>query len=156
MADDLQCKILLMSNPNKDGCWEWQGCVQGNGYSRVRYNGKTEYGHRLSYVAFKGDIPDGMDVCHTCDNRKCVNPDHLFLGTRKENMQDCAKKGRTTKGTSFNAGESCGASKLKAADIIFARQLAKAGEIPRVIAERFGVHTDTIRCVLQRKTWRHI
>lgn len=156
MDEELVGKILLMSTPNKNGCWEWNGSVQGNGYSRVYVNGKSKYGHRVSYLAFKGEIPEGMDVCHSCDNRKCVNPDHLFLGTRKENMQDCVKKGRTTKGISFNTGESCGVSKLREADIIFARQLAQEGEMPRVIAERFGVHPDTIRCAIQRKTWRHI
>ena len=156
MADDLQGKILLMSTPNKDGCWEWCGCVQGNGYSRVRYNGKTEYGHRLSYIAFKGDIPEGMDVCHTCDNRKCVNPDHLFLGSRAENMQDCAKKGRTTKGRTIVFGERSGTSKLTDKDVIAARELAKSGVLPRVIAEKFGVHADTIRHAVKRKTWRHI
>lgn len=149
-------KILGNITITEAGCWEWNGCVQGNGYSRIRFSGKTEYGHRAAYVVFHGTIPHGMDVCHTCDNRKCVNPDHLFIGTRKENMQDCAKKRRTTKGISFNTGESCGVSKLKEADIICARKLAQEGEIPRVIAEKFGVHPDTIRCAIQRKTWRHI
>lgn len=156
MAEDVRDKILMMSTPRENGCWEWNGCVQGNGYSRIRLNGKTEYGHRASYLAFKGEIPEGMDVCHSCDNRKCVNPDHLSIGTRKENMQDCVSKGRTTKGLSFNCGSTCGLSKLTEADVITARALAIMGVVPRVIAESLGVHKDTIRCAIKRKTWRHI
>lgn len=153
---DAKEKILLFAVPVYSGCWEWAGCVQGNGYSRVRLNGRTEYGHRVSYRAFKGEIPDGFDVCHTCDNRRCVNPDHLFLGTRKENMQDCAEKGRTTKGRSFGEGEQAACSKLTESEVLMARTLAAEGEKPRVIAEQFGVHRDTIRHIIKRKTWRHI
>jgi hypothetical protein len=149
-------KILKYSTPTQSGCWEWSGCIQGNGYSRVRLDGKTQYGHRAAYSAFKGEIPEGLDVCHTCDNRMCVNPDHLFVGTRKDNMQDCAKKGRTTKGMSFGEGEQAAYSKLTEPEVLMARMLAAEGKNPRVIAEQFGVHKDTIRHIIKRKTWRHI
>lgn len=78
-----------------DRCWVWQGASKGNGYGNVRLGDKNITAHRYAYALFVGDVPDDMDVCHTCDNRFCVNPDHLFLGSRKDNMSDCKEKGRT-------------------------------------------------------------
>ena len=75
------------------GCWQWQLALR-NTYGVMKYSGKNESAHRLSYLAFRGKIPDGLLVCHTCDNPACINPKHLFLGTHSDNMQDCSKKGR--------------------------------------------------------------
>lgn len=81
------------------GCWIWLGAEKGNGYGNVRCGGKNETAHRRSYREAFGDIPDGSDVCHKCDTRLCINPDHLFTGSRLENMADCFRKGRTAKGS---------------------------------------------------------
>jgi len=76
-------------------CWEWLGFIGKNGYGQFRLTTKkNEFAHRASYFLFKGLIPNKMLVLHKCDNRKCVNPSHLFLGTYKDNIIDCIKKGR--------------------------------------------------------------
>lgn len=76
------------------GCWLYRGFVHKNGYGDMCYRGKNMRVHRLSYRLHKGEIPPGMDVCHTCDVRNCVNPDHLWVGTRKENVDDMTVKAR--------------------------------------------------------------
>jgi hypothetical protein len=77
------------------GCWLWTAHLNSQGYGSFLLKNKTrEYSHRFSWLLHKGNVPVGYDVCHKCDTRSCVNPDHLFLGTRKDNMQDCIRKGR--------------------------------------------------------------
>lgn len=81
-------------------CWLWIAGSRGKtGYGAFKYNGKVVDSHRVSYMIYKGEIPQGMYVCHSCDNRKCVNPNHLFLGTAKDNYDDAVGKGRIVKTT---------------------------------------------------------
>lgn len=81
-----------------DGCWEWSGSKRSpkpeRAYGSFHYRGKNIYAHRLSYMNSFGEIPNGMEICHRCDNPSCVNPDHLFVGSHLENMRDCFSKGR--------------------------------------------------------------
>ena len=113
-------------------------------------NGRQVYPHRHVFEAFYGDIPDGMDVCHHCDNRKCVNPQHLFLGSRKDNMQDAMRKGRVQRGERrYNAVLTEGMVRM-------AREGHRQGRKISDIAKELGVHKTTLGKAINRETWRHI
>ena len=79
---------------DKNGCWIWQGSKHRQGYGNIAYRNKPMLAHRISWIIFKGEIPSSIYVCHTCDVTSCCNPDHLFLGTQKENMDDAHDKGK--------------------------------------------------------------
>jgi len=91
-------KRLKARTIEKDGCWEWTLHRNHSGYGLTHIGGKTRYAHRLMWEEVNGKIPEGMYVCHKCDNPSCINPDHLFLGTQLENMQDMVRKGRSARG----------------------------------------------------------
>lgn len=131
-------------------CWEWQGHLHANGYGRLTNKRKTQYAHRFMYESFYGEIPEGMDVCHKCDNRKCVNPNHLFLGSRKDNMRDAMIKGR------LQRGEERYNSVLNEEIVRKARKLRDEGLLVKEIANRFGVEVHTMGNAIRRKTWRHV
>lgn len=138
------------------GCWEWIGSVTdincGGGYGRLKIKGKMRPAHRISYLLHKGEIPDNLFVCHTCDNRKCVNPDHLFLGTHSENMQDMLKKGRDN----YVRGEKVKHSKLKTHEVIQIKEMLADGWRGRDIARCFGVDERLISNIKHNRIWAHI
>ena len=134
-ADDAErAKILLEKTKiTNSGCMRYTGCVQSNGYSRAKVRRVSDYGHRHVYRLLNGPIPDGMDVCHKCDNRRCINPEHLFVGTRLENMRDAVSKGRQAKGSMLPHYKVTESKKIE----IVAR--AKAGEKYKSIAADIGI-----------------
>ena len=131
-------------------CWEWDGHTHANGYGRLTNRGKTQYVHRFMWQAFYGDIAPGLDVCHTCDNRTCVNPHHLFLGTRKDNMQDARVKNR------LRRGEACYNAILTEDIVRYARSERGKGRKVKDIAAELGVGKTTIGNAIREKSWRHI
>jgi hypothetical protein len=106
--------------------------------------------HRYAYELAYGPIPDDLCVCHRCDNRACVNPAHLFLGTRADNLADMRQKGRGAKGAEH------GRSKLTEEQVLGIREAAAAGEFQPAIAERFGVSRETVNLIHNRKIWTHL
>ena len=76
----------------REDCWEWMACKNSGGYGYFGFEGKVQLAHRVAYQLYVGEIPDGLCVCHKCDNPGCVRPDHLFLGTRADNTHDCENK----------------------------------------------------------------
>lgn len=139
----------------ESGCWIWTAYSLPNGYGRFGLNGKTELAHRAAYMLYKGRIPEGMCVCHTCDTPACVNPDHLFLGTHVDNMQDCKSKGRLTKGDT--KGEINGKSKLTEKSVLEIRDLLNNSPYSQVeISKIYGVFYTAISKIKYRQTWGHI
>lgn len=140
------------------GCWNWARCTQRNGYGRIRAGAHTVYVHRAAYEAFVGQIPPGMDVCHRCDNRKCCNPDHLFAGTRLDNMQDAVTKGRQARGDRLAAmrrGALSSSAVLTDDDVRGIRALAAYGNTPRQLAPLFSVTPSNVNKIINRETWSH-
>lgn len=129
-----------------DSCWEWIGQKDKNGYGRFSYETKKQWSHRVSYRLHKGEIPEGLFVCHSCDNPPCVNPDHLWLGTNSENLRDMRKKGRAKYNMNIGNLGRLSRFNLKLTDSQFQEvlQMVKNGVTQREIAEKFGVVHQTI------------
>ena len=148
---DIKARFLAKVEKTSS-CWNWTAWKNYLGYGGFNFNGKNIVAHRVSFQLFKGTIPLGMCVLHKCDNRKCVNPSHLFLGTRADNIKDMDIKGRRVN----PIGELNGFSKLKEKDILEIRELAKTDIFQYKIAEKFNVTPTTISYVLAGKSWCHI
>ncbi|MCK5517189.1 MAG: HNH endonuclease [Desulfobulbaceae bacterium] len=136
------------------GCWEWQGS-KTIGYGTVKipeiYGDFKILVHRLSVVAFKGEaIKGGLFVCHHCDNPKCFNPDHLFLGTQKQNLEDCSSKGRTM------TGSRNGNSKYSSDDIEEVKALLSKGKTGVEISKLTGMSRTHISRIRKGYTWAHV
>lgn len=134
--------------PNKGPqCWVWQGSRGTKGYGETSFAGKRMSAHRLSWMIHHGPIADGLYVLHKCDNRPCANPEHLFLGTAKDNAADAMKKGRFILGTRQHA------SKLTAEKVREIRERRKRGETAGSLGREFSVTTVTISQICLRKRW---
>ena len=137
-------------------CWNWTPTCRPDGYGQFKFNGKPRLAHRVSWEIHNGKIPHnnshhGMCVCHKCDNPKCVNPDHLFLGTQADNVADMISKGRQVD----VHGESAGRSKLTDEKVRKIRSMYPLKTIAE-LARFFGRGETTIAKVVRRQTWRHI
>ncbi len=151
-----------------NGCVEWDGPRNKGGYGWELVGRRKWLAHRLAWIDANGrPIPEGMVVCHHCDNPPCVNPEHLFLGTLRDNNQDRHAKGgyeyMRGAGNVMNRyperrprGEQNGFAKLNAAIVLEVRRLHAEGASLRSLARRFSVDPVTIRMVVRRVTWRHV
>jgi len=133
------------------GCWLWTAGKLGKGYGQFLGNSGVISAHRFSYELHYGKIPKGMYICHHCDNPLCVKPDHLFLGTPRDNVMDCIKKGR------FNSpyGESHWWAKLSNEQVTEIKERAKNGGIAlRRMAPEYGVSDQCIYEIVNNRTRR--
>ena len=158
---------LFWSKVDKSGnCWEWTAAKNPAGYGKLGYKGKTHDAHRFSWMLNHGSIPEGMFVCHKCDNKSCVNPDHLFLGTHKANMEDARVKKRFAHGARNGAvampetlarGEAVTGSKLCEDAVKTIRNMYSSGKFSQAyLGKMFNVCQHNISCIIRRKIWAHV
>lgn len=169
----------LLEKVNKtESCWVWTGQTVGRGYGKVGFRGKTARAHRVIWELLYGPIPENLFVCHKCDNPPCVNPEHLFLGNSKDNVQDMVKKGRNAKGKSngrvlhpekypigdnhysrteperLARGEKHGMSKLTQEKVKKIREEFSQNVSMKTLANQFGVTKQTVWRIVREKGWR--
>lgn len=136
-------KDRLLENREIDqvtGCWNWTGETNDFGYGRINIKGKKIVVHRVAYEEFAEPIPEGVFLCHKCDNPKCFNPYHVFFGTHKDNMRDRDVKGRAAK-------------KLTEKDV---REILSSELIDAQLARNYGVNQATIHAIKNGHTWKHV
>ena len=136
----------------RKGCWKWTGAKNNKGYGSAGYNGRIEGAHRISYMVFIGEIPEGKNVCHTCDDPACVFPGHLFLGTQSENLQDMRDKGRGR----VQDGEKNNMATLTEIDVRNMRADHKCGATAKELAEVYRTSKQNIYRIINRERWTHI
>jgi hypothetical protein len=134
-------------------CWQWEGCLDSKGYAVLSIRGKQTMAYRFSWEIHCGSIPDGLCACHHCDNPRCVNPAHLFIGTKADNTADCVRKNRHAK------GEKQFKSRLTEDHVREIRRLfrKRSTTVGRAaLAKRFGVAKITITRVVHGDNWSHV
>jgi hypothetical protein len=148
IGDMLMSRVVKTAN----GCWEYDGAQTGFGYGSITWDGKKLMAHRAAYEFYCGPIPEGMSVLHRCDNPRCCNPDHLFIGTQKDNIDDMVAKGRGN-----HKGERNSCAKLTSSAVHEIRRLLALGNMYEwEIAERFGVARSTVNNIKRGTKWRYL
>lgn len=139
---------IFESNIDKTlSCWIWKGSINKGGYGKFGQNGLA---HRFSYKIYVGKIGKGKQVCHTCDNRKCVNPLHLFLGSISANMRDRDKKNRQAKGSKI-------ANSILTEDkVLSIRKMRLSGEEYQQISKKFKIDWYLVRAICKNRAWKHV
>ena len=150
----LKERFLGKVNKNgPNGCWIWTGACNSEGYGNIGVENRTEKAHRVSWELYNGKIPKGLCICHKCDNPKCVNPEHLFLGTNQDNTDDMIQKGREAN----REGEKNPKSKLTEEIVLWVRSEYDTGKYTmKQLAEKCNVIQSTIGKIINRKSWKHL
>lgn len=133
-------------------CWIWKAGLTSNGYGKFRIGSRSWIAHRASYELFKGEIPNGMFVCHTCDNPKCVRPGHLFLGTPQDNSSDMVKKGRQAR----IIGEAHHHHSLTLDQANKIREMEEFGYLRKEIASTFDTSLALVCLVVNNKRYKEM
>ena len=142
------CHISSNVKPN-GSCLEWQSGLDKDGYGVVKLRGGRRLkAHRASFELVHGQIPSGMMLCHSCDNPRCVNPDHLFIGSAKDNKADCVSKGRHVKGRGLYWKV-----KLTEQQVL---DIRADDRISRLVAPEYGVTKELIQMIRRRAVWKHL
>lgn len=147
--DDLiKEKIIKNICVDENGCWIWQGSKHRQGYGNLSYKRIPSLAHRVSWMVHRGEIPKDMKVCHSCDVTSCVNPEHLFIGTQKNNVEDAISKGKFEK---RNMGKR--RNKLVYEQVLEIKKLSSEGISRKDIEKKFGVGQTCIAKILQGVSW---
>lgn len=133
-------------------CWEFQGKLDDRGYGYFNVGPHQVLAHRVAYVYIYGLMPEKLYVCHRCDNPKCSNPFHLFLGTPSDNIQDMLRKKRNNPAR----GERSGKAVLSEANVIRMRRMYREGVSQKDLALTFGISRKQISCIVNRVQWAHV
>ena len=145
----LMSRVKIPSDPNL--CWEIQGAKTHDGYGIIRGEGER-LAHRVAYTLAYGPIPKGMCVLHSCDNPACVNVNHHFLGTRKDNNADRAAKGRSN----TPSGERHHNAKLTVEAVLDIRHMYSLGHAQKEIGKKHGIPQATVSRIVRRESWKHV
>lgn len=143
-------RFLSKISKQANGCWNWTVSTFPDGYGQFKSEHKNLRAHRVAYELFNGPIPDNLCVCHTCDNRLCVNPAHLFLADNAENTADRHRKGRDAR------GEKQHNAILTTEQVMAIRSSFVAGMNQSQFAREHGVNRATLTHILSGRTWKHI
>ena len=135
-----------------DGCWLWTGCRDKKGYGRIMLDGHSERAYRHAWRLTHGAIPDGLFVLHKCDNPPCVRPDHLYVGTKGDNLRDRISRFPET----CPKGATHGQAKLSQLEVNAIRRLSHRGHSANVLAGKFHVVPETIRDIRSGRTWKSV
>lgn len=148
----LEERFWLFVEKSKTGCWYWLGSVNTKGYGHIKEQGKVLTAHRLSWKIHFGPIPEGMLVCHSCDVRRCVAPNHLFLGSDQDNIDDMIAKGRAN----HQRGEAAHKAKLTQEQANEIRRRHAEEQLScRKLSEIYGIHFTNILRIIQGKTYKN-